>query len=257
MSDKMTFNDMKRKIIVGLHKEHLIKTWLRDKPEGWKLTNDNWSPFYLDIRQLPSASNELFKEAIIAMGILMKNTGYCADGKTKMIGIAMGGIPLAVGVSVAFKIPALYTKKLPDEVKTLEDVEKYIIGNMNKSMIIGEYAADDRLALVDDVVTGFNSKLKAIAQIDADALRKGYVPPLKLNDIFVLVDRGNNSVKNAGRYSLKVHSVINFLGDALPMLHEQNAISGVEYNVICDYISNNDRYQDVSVQKELKEMVRR
>ena len=43
--------DQHGKEIIGmLYDQGMIRTWYRDKPEGWTLVSGIWSPFYIQLR---------------------------------------------------------------------------------------------------------------------------------------------------------------------------------------------------------------
>jgi len=98
---------MEEEIIAELYEHGLIKTWFRDKPEGWKLVSGIWSPFYIQLRALPSYPS-LLKKIGQQMGEMIKEE--CSI--ERVLGIAMAGIPIAVAISVEHSIPLCYTRKL-------------------------------------------------------------------------------------------------------------------------------------------------
>jgi len=98
---------MGKEIMAGLYEHGLIKTWLRDKPEGWKLVSGLWSPFYIQLRSLPSYPS-LLKKIGRHMGEMVEKECN-AD---RVLGIAMAGIPIATAISVGHDIPLCYTRKL-------------------------------------------------------------------------------------------------------------------------------------------------
>src|SRR2546423_15621815 len=41
-------------LLRSLYEKRLFRTWLRDRPEGWELVSGLWSPFYIQLRHVPS-----------------------------------------------------------------------------------------------------------------------------------------------------------------------------------------------------------
>src|SRR5262249_19049892 len=43
-----------QQLLQSLYEKRLFRTWLRDRPEGWELVSGVWSPFYIQLRHVPS-----------------------------------------------------------------------------------------------------------------------------------------------------------------------------------------------------------
>ena len=242
-------DDLKKEIIKEMYNTGQILTWYRDRPEGWKLAGGLWSPLYINQRSMPS-NPRTFKKAVEALGSILISLGYKPYGNDKVVGLAMAGVPFASALSVMFGFPALYTRKLPEGVKTEEDVQAYIKSHGQHSLVEGELNDGDRLVMIDDLVTGFDSKLLAVGQINGELLRRS-VSGTSMKDIVVLIDREQGGADKAKKLGYRLHSVIRFKSEGLELL--KDSISDIEYSIITRYLSNDSRFQDRVIQEELKE----
>ena len=117
MQDQERLEKLGREFVKGLYKEGMIRTWYKDKPEGWKLASGIYSPFFISLRPISSVrsgSIELYRIAGEAVSIMLKSAGFVADGRHRIVGIAMAGIAIANAATLSTGIPSLYTRKLPD-----------------------------------------------------------------------------------------------------------------------------------------------
>jgi orotate phosphoribosyltransferase len=242
-----------KEIMEGLYETGMILTWYRDKPKGWILASGLWSPFYINLRLL-SSHPKLYKKAGEALGIMLRSTGFKSNGKDKVVGIAMAGVPLANAVTLEAEIPSLYTRKLPEDVKTPGDVDKYVQAHGQHSLVEGELNSGDRLALIDDLVTKFDSKLLAIGQIEQEIKRRG-LTGIQLKEIFVLLDREQGGAEKAKSMGFELHALIPFASKGIGWL--KGSLSDIEYSTIVDYIKNTQKYQSKEMQEELEKAAKK
>jgi orotate phosphoribosyltransferase len=226
----------------------MIMTWYRDRPKGWWLQSGTWSPYYVNQRPLPSfpSSQKLLKTIGTAMGRMIKEE---APEVNKIVGIATTGIPLATAITIQEGIPSCYTRKL-EGVETIEEFEEIVKGHGQHEQVEGELNDDDVLALVDDLVTKFKSKLIGREQVNYTARQKNV--KVTCNDVEVLLDREQGAEKTARELGMSLHSVIKFKTDGVPWL--KDSLSSIEYDVITDYMENDAKYQERKLQEELKRM---
>lgn len=237
-----------KEIMEDLLREKMLLIWSRDKPEGWVMASGLWSPFYLNIRVI-SSYPKLYKKAAEAINFMLNDIGVKPNGRDKVVGIAMAGVPLANAITFMSGIPSLYTRKLPEEVKTPEDVERYLHSHGNKALVEGEMKSGDRLILVDDLVTRFDSKLLAIGQINGEIKRRK-LTNVETKDIVVLLDREQGGVEKARELGYSLHAFIPFASKGIGWL--KDSLTEVEYEVITDYIKNTEKYQKKEIQAELE-----
>lgn len=231
-----------KEIVVDLYKHGLIKTWLRDKKEGWKLVSGLWSPFYIQLRCLPSYPGLLMKIGE-AMGEMIKEK--C--NVNKILGIAMAGIPIATSISIIHKIPLCYTRKL-ESVSVLELQDK-ISRYGEHALVEGELKDGDTFVAVDDLVTKFDSKIIAIEQLKKEAEKRKC--DITCKDVAVLIDREQGGKETARKFGIRLHALIPFKQKGIEWLKEH--LSPLEYEIIKDYLKNPERYQDESDRKKILE----
>jgi len=243
---KMTWKDEKEElgneITCLLYEKGLLKTWYRDNPRGWTLVSGLWSPFYIQLRPLASYP-DLLRKVGYALGKII--TEECKD-VNKVVGVAMTGIPLASAVALLTGIPSLWTRKI--DVRSLGDFEKYIQSYGEHTLVEGEFKEGDRIAVIDDLATKFDSKLVAIEQISYEARKRRL--KVECKHVVVLLDREQGAGAVASQHGISFHSLIPFKSKGMEWL--KNSLSEIEYEVITEYLRDEKKYQDAEVQKEIR-----
>ena len=229
-------------IISELFRAGLIRTWYRDQKEGWILRSGKWSPFYVQLRPLISRP-PLLEKIGKAMADLIREK--CPQ-VNRLVGIAMAGIPIAVATSISSGIPAAYTRKLT----RMEAAGQRAYGE--HSAVEGELCDGDVIALVDDVVTRFDSKLEALKQVNDEAGRLGV--SVSCSDVCVVIDRLQGGLDLISREGVTVHSLVQLTPDRIENLGR--FLEGPEYEVISDYLRNPGVFEDESVREKLKGLSR-
>jgi len=214
-----------KEIFIELYKKGLIKT-LKDKPEGWKLVSGIWSPFYIQLRLLPSHP-DLLNEIGNLLGKKIRGCG------NKLLGIAMAGIPIATAISLHYNMPMCYTRKISG-VKSIQEIEKY----GEHSLVEGEIKEGDEFIAIDDIVTKFDSKLMAIKQLEMEAEKREC--KIKCKHVAVVIDRQQGAEKIAKQHGIELHSLIKFK-DAMKWI--KDFMSEKEYEIIVDYLEKQEKNQ--------------
>ncbi len=235
----MQKESLKREIMTGLYWKGMIETWYKNRPEGYMMHGGLWSPFYLNLRKLPSCP-EIYQKAGDALSLRMEEIGFRPYGNDKVVGVAYAGIPMATLLSSRYGYPALYTRKENGH-------ETYGV----HSGLEGELERGDRLVLVDDVATVLSTKLAEMKRILGIIKERG-LDGVELENILVLVDReqGGEEIARGNGYTLS--SVIKFASEGMALLKDKMASE--EYEVIVDYLKDPGRYQDGKLQTELAKM---
>jgi orotate phosphoribosyltransferase len=224
-------------IIHALFRAGLIRTWYRDQKAGWILRSGKWSPFYVQLRPLVSKPDLLEAIGKSLARLIKAECPYV----TRLLGVAMAGIPIAVVTSISSGIPAAYTRKFTSEAQITS-------GNYGEhSLIEGDLCDGDAVALVDDVVTRFDSKLEAIHQLGNEADRSKI--SVSCRDICVVVDRHQGDSEWMIRNGIRIHSLVRLTPEHIESL--KPFLEEPEYVIISDYLVDPDKYQDAQVQARL------
>jgi len=240
-----------KEIIEMLYEQGMIKTWYRDKPDGWVLVSGLWSPFYIQLRPLSSCSNAkvLLTKIGKAMAGLLENE---APDVNKLVGVAAAGIPIAIVTTLFSGIPSCYTRRLQD-VRTAANFQARISTYGEHSVVEGELHDGDVLAIVDDLVTKFDSKLVAFEQVKHEIRRRdqqlGRSLSISVRHVVVLFDREQGASHTAQAYGLRLHSLIPFRSKGVAWLKDK--MSAREYEVISDYLQDEAKYQGKEIQEQL------
>ena len=236
-----------KEIIHSLYDCGMIKTWYKDKPEGWTLVSGIWSPFYIQLRPLSSYPT-ILRNVGHSLGRIIKNEiGY----DVKCIGMGMAGIPIATAISIIENLPSGYTRKL-EGLKNIHDFRQVISQYGDHSLVEGVFNDGDEIVLIDDLVTKFDSKLIAIEQIKTEFKRLN-IKNFSIKNVVVLLDREQGAEEIASLNGIKLHSLIPFKTKGMAWLSE--LMSEIEYETITDYLVNPEKYQDKSIQLDLKRKV--
>jgi orotate phosphoribosyltransferase len=240
MRESIEKEEAGKRIINLLYESGMIKTWFKEKNEGWTLFSGLWSPFYLNLRSIGSKPNSdiILKEVGLALGNIIKND----TNANKIVGVSLAGIPLAVATTMCSGIPSCFTRKVNKDGK----VENY----GEKELIEGELCDGDELVILDDLVTDCSSKFQALKQINQVA--ESNKLNVKCSDVVVLFDRGQGANEIAKENNMNLFSLINFKENGIEWLKPK--LSDIEYTVIKDYLENDEKYQDKEYQKDIIEL---
>ncbi|MGD8239275.1 MAG: hypothetical protein PVH68_12025 [Armatimonadota bacterium] len=237
-----------KRIVEALYERGLIRTWYRDRPEGWTLVSGAWSPFYIQLRPVCSHP-ELLRDVGEGLGRLIREE---APDVTKIVGVAMAGIPLAVAASLASGLPCLYTRKL-EGVRSADELTEAIQQYGEHAMVEGDLATGDRLVALDDLVTGFDSKLIAVRQVEYEMGRLG-LQDIVCRDVAVVLDREQGAAETAAEHDIRLHALVPFATKGLDWLAD--AMAPLERDTIKSYLADPATYQSPEKQAELAQAAR-
>lgn len=229
-------------VVEELFREGLIRTWYRDQKEGWILRSGKWSPFYVQLRPLVSRPVLLNKIGSALANLVRRECPQV----NKLVGVAMAGIPIAVATSINSGIPAAYTRKLESGCESSQRAYG------EHALIEGELHEGDVAALIDDVVTRFDSKLEALKQLNDAASNLGI--KVSCHDVCVVVDRLQGGLDVIQRQNIRLHSLIQLTPDRLESL--KPFLDGPEFEVIADYLNDPEAFQNTKVRDKLSALSR-
>jgi orotate phosphoribosyltransferase len=221
---------LKKDIMRDIYENRMILTSIRDKSDGWTMHSGLWSPFYIQLRILSSFPETLHLVGK-ALGKLVKEE---APHINRLVGIAFAGIPIATAVSLSTRIPTGHTRKIVGartEDELLDALSKY----GQHTHIEGEFQEGDAICLIDDLVTGMESKLVARGQVVAELEKRG-ITDFSVDHIAVIVDRNQGAAQRARDHNIKLHALINLVDEGLPMI--EDLMSSEEFSMISEYLAD-------------------
>ncbi|MCA1959432.1 MAG: hypothetical protein LDL33_01455 [Desulfomonile sp.] len=243
----MTWTDDKldaaRTIVTLMYERRMIRTFFRDKPDGWTLISGLYSPLYIQLRPLASYP-EVFDKVCRAMARMIAEE---APEITRIVGIAMAGVPVAAGIALVAGMPAGFTRKL-EGVRSVEALRAAIASYGEHALIEGELGPGDRIALVDDLVTRFDSKLIALEQVRHEIARRDLIG-VECRTVAVVLDREQGGAESAREADVKLLSLIPFKTVGLPLL--KGTLHPAEWDAISRYLDDPAQFQVSEVRADL------
>ncbi len=231
-----TVDSLKSDIMREIYLNRMLLTSKRDKPEGWMLHSGLWSPFYIQLRLLSSYPGTLRKVGHAMTTMLAEEATHV----NKIVGVAFAGVPIATVISITSGLPACHTRKLAG-VRSEADLERAIAEYGQHSLLEGVIEDGDTLCIVDDLVTGMESKLVARRQVLDEVKRRG-VKNVRCDDIAVILDRQQGAAERAKKSGLVLHSLIKFVDEGLPLIRD--IMDEDEYSLVAGYLADPSKYQE-------------
>ncbi len=204
----MELNSLKKEIIKGLYKIGAIKIG------NFKLKSGDLSPFYIDLRLVPSYP-EIFSKVNEAYAQKFQEI-YGPRRDIMVGGIMSAGIPFATALCMRYGLPLLQIRSEPKKHGTGKLIE-------GKDITKG-----DEILLLDDLISTGTSKVKPKVAIEEEG---GIV-----KNLLVLVDRTSESSKTSlDTLGMELHSFIT-LFEIVDVLKEFDKISKEEFKILNEAI---------------------
>ena len=233
--DTVFLERLKIEIMRDIYEKRMVLTSVRDKPEGWTLHSGMWSPFYIQLRELCSYP-EILANVGKALTILIQEQ---APHINRLVGVAFAGVPIATATSIESGIPACHTRKILG-VRSDEEMKQAISAYGQHAFLEGVIEDGDALCLVDDLVTGMESKVIARTQVLAEVDNRG-LSGVTCDDIVVIIDRNQGAKERARDLNLRLHSLINIVDDGLPIL--KDVMAEEEHSIVSDYLKDPEGFK--------------
>lgn len=243
MSWEARKRELADELVRRLYAAGVIRSWIRDRPEGWELMSGAWSPFYVNFRDAPSHP-ELFRFLVDAGAELVSEE---LPEATQLIGLAAAGVPFAAGFAYKLGLPMGYTRKLPN-VRDVAALERELGAYGNHALVEGGFRPGDRVALVDDLVSGFDSKEIALRQLEAELARRD-VAGVEVEAVVVFVERGAEARRRAEAAGVRLVSLVVLDDRSLEALRGE--ASDRELEVIGAYLRDPAPFQDPATREAL------
>lgn len=178
----------------------------------FKLSNGRITPYYIDLRVIPSFPDAFVKVAEIFVNAVKSEIGI--QNFDRIAGIPTAGLPLSAIVAYSLKKPFIYVR----QKQRLKGRERRVEGVIMPG---------DKILLIDDLVTtGLSLKKSALAVRAEGGL---------VSEAFVLLDREEGGEERLKKIGVKLHSVLK-IREVAEKLYEMNAIGEDEMKVILSQV---------------------
>jgi orotate phosphoribosyltransferase len=179
---------------------------------AFKLTSGKISPYYIDLRIVPSFPDTFKKVCDFCVGFIKNEVGE--KNFQRVAGIPVAGIPFASLIAYNLQKPFLY-------------VRKGVRLHGRQRRIEGTLAPGDHVLLIDDLITTGLSLRKAAKAITAEG---GVVA-----DAVVLLDREEGGREKLEKSGIKLHALLN-VSEIANKLYEIGAIEEEQLKTILKQI---------------------
>jgi orotate phosphoribosyltransferase len=178
----------------------------------FRLTSGEISPYYLDLRIVPSFPDAFKRICDFYIELIKRDIG--SENFDRIVGIPTAGISFASVTAYFLKKPFLY-------VRSTE--RKHGRGRLVEGILL----PGDRVLLMDDLITKGGSILKSAEAVRAEG---GVV-----TDAIVLMDREENGETNLDRNGIKLRCLLT-TSEIASKLHDMDAITEEQLNIILQQV---------------------
>lgn len=179
---------------------------------AFKLTSGKMSPYYIDLRIVPSFPDAFQKVCDFYVAFIKNEVGI--DNFERVAGIPIAGMPFAALIAYNLKKPFLY-------------IRRGVRRHGRERRIEGVIAPGNRVLLADDLITTGLSLQKAAKTIMAEG---GVV-----TDAVVLLDRQEGGKEKLARSGIKLHALLN-IAETANTLYELGTIDKEQLKTILKQI---------------------
>lgn len=219
-------------MVSSVSKESLIQFSIQRKAllfGEFTLKSKRISPYFFTLSNLINDGEGLSKISE-AFAISIKEA-IGLKGFDYIHGPAYKGIPLAGAIAMQLNQKYKANKRWGYDRKEAKDH-----GVTTEEWLVGELRDDDRIILVDDVITTGLTKLDNLEKLQKFSEKTN----LKFEGIFILLDRqekdpdGNNPVTFLENKGVKVYSILK-IREVVEFLKKQNLINATQSNQFQNY----------------------
>jgi uridine monophosphate synthetase len=172
------------------------------------LVSGQHSPIYLDLRLLVS-NPAVLRRVAEAYTEILGSLSF-----DRLAAIPYAALPIATAVALEMDMPLIYPRKEVKEHGTRKGIE-------------GEFQEGERVVVLDDLITTGGSKLRAIEPLEEAGL--------EVEDVVVLVDRGQGGGDELSEQGYRLHSVLD-LGEMLEILTKHGRITAGQRDEVLRFL---------------------
>ena len=165
------------------------------------LTSGTKSPYYIDLRLVPSFPHEYRKMIKGLQNLIAEEIGF--ENFHSLVSVPTGGLVVAASLATEIIKPLIYVRKQAKEHGTGKAVE-------------GVTCQDMKLLMIEDVVTSGGSVINAIKSIKEEKMT--------VIDAYAVVDRMEGATQALQVEGVKLHSLLT-INDITQSLFEQKLIT--------------------------------
>ncbi len=175
---------------------------------AFKLTSGKVSPYYIDLRVVPSFPDAFKRICDFYIKLIKSDIG--ANNFDRIAGIPTAGIPFASLTAYHLKKPFLYIRP----IERLHGRERRVEGIL---------LPGDRVLLMDDLITSGGSLKRAVEAVRTEG---GVVI-----DAIVLLDREEGGKENLAKNNVKLHYLLT-TNEAAYKLYDIDAITEDQLDIV-------------------------
>ncbi len=196
----------KEKLITDLYNIEAVKFGDFTLKSGMK------SPIYIDLRITIS-----YPEVLNNIADLMLEKIKVENLQFDIIaGIPYTALPIATIISHKSRTPMIFARKETKDYGTKRKIE-------------GKYKKDDKVLIIDDLITTGESKFETAEPFESEGL--------KIFDFIVLVDREQGGANKLLEKGYNLHSIIK-ISEVLDLLKEKEKISKEQYEEVYNFLKS-------------------
>ncbi len=186
--------DFVKEFSIFLHENKIIRFG------DFTLASGKKSPYYVDLRLVPSYPHQFRKMVKYLQDEIIKDTGL--DKFDSLVSVPTGGLVIASALAIEIVKPLIYVRSKPKDYGTTKSIEGKIWEGLKAVMI------DDVATTGGSVVNGIKSLTEA---------------KIKVEDAYVIVNRMEGAEEALKEQGVTLHSITNVM-QITKSLHEQNLV---------------------------------
>lgn len=186
--------DFVKEFSIFLHENKIIRFG------DFTLASGKKSPYYVDLRLVPSYPHQFRKMVKYLQDEIIKDTGL--DKFDSLVSVPTGGLVIASALAIEIVKPLIYVRSKPKDYGTSKSIEGKIWEGL-KAVMIDDVATTGR-----SVVNGIKSLTEA---------------KIKVEDAYVIVNRMEGAEEALKEQGVTLHSITNVM-QITKSLHEQNLV---------------------------------